>query len=87
MPHPGGNITGSLIQQTDLAGKRLEPLHELVPGLLRLAILANVGYPAAVLEMGTVLAKLSELLFVEDAAALCRGGDVSGSHWAVHATI
>jgi hypothetical protein len=38
MPHPGGNITGSLIQQTDLAGKRLEPLHELVPGLLRLAI-------------------------------------------------
>jgi DNA-binding LytR/AlgR family response regulator len=27
--------------------------------------LANVGYPAAVLEMGTVLAKLSELLFVE----------------------
>ena len=32
-------------QATDLAGKRLELLREIVPGLRRLAILANVGYP------------------------------------------
>ena len=42
------------IQPTDLAGKRLELLREVVPGLRRLAIMANVGYPAAVLEMGEV---------------------------------
>jgi putative ABC transport system substrate-binding protein len=48
---PGGNITGSSIEQTDLAGKRLELLRELVPGLRRVAIVANVGSPNAVLDM------------------------------------
>ena len=40
---PGGNVTGLSFQQTDLAGKRLELLREVVPGLRRLAILANAG--------------------------------------------
>jgi ABC-type uncharacterized transport system substrate-binding protein len=48
---PGGNVTGVSVQAPDLAGKRLELLRELVPGLRGVAILANVGYPAAVLEM------------------------------------
>ena len=52
----GGNVTGLSIQFTDLAGKRLELLREIVPDLRRLAIMANVGYPAAVLEMGEVQA-------------------------------
>ena len=43
-------------RQTDLAGKRLELLREVVPGLRRLAIMANVGNPGAVLEMGEVQA-------------------------------
>src|SRR3954451_20442407 len=42
---PGGNVTGLSMQATDLAGKRLELLREVLPGLHRLAILANVGYP------------------------------------------
>ena len=41
-------------QQADLAGKRLELLREIVPGLRRLAILVNVGSPAAVLDRGEV---------------------------------
>ena len=41
---------------TDLAGKRLELLREVVPSLRRLAIMANVGNPEAVLEMGEVQA-------------------------------
>jgi putative ABC transport system substrate-binding protein len=52
LSRPGGNITGLSILAPDLAGKRYELLREVVPGLRRLAILANVGYPAAVLEMG-----------------------------------
>ena len=56
LARPGGNVTGLSIQQTDLAGKRLELLREVVPGLRRLAIMANVGNPAAVLEMGEVQA-------------------------------
>ena len=53
---PGGNATGLSLQLPDLAGKRLELLREVVPTLGRLAIMANIGYPAAVLEMGEVQA-------------------------------
>jgi putative ABC transport system substrate-binding protein len=52
LARPGGNVTGLSIQQTDLAGKRLEILRELLPGLRTLAILANASSPNAVLEMG-----------------------------------
>src|SRR5437588_4300345 len=41
LPRPGGNVTGLSLQQTDTAGKRLELLHEVVPALRRLAIMAN----------------------------------------------
>jgi putative ABC transport system substrate-binding protein len=54
LARPGGNVTGLSVQATDLVGKRLEILRELVPGLRRLAIIGNVGYPAAALEMGQV---------------------------------
>ena len=55
LARPGGNVTGTSIQNTETASKRVELLRELVPGLRRLAILANAGYPAAVLEMTEVL--------------------------------
>ena len=51
LARPGGNVTGLSLQQTDVAGKRLELLREVVPTLRRLAIMANVSGPAAVLEM------------------------------------
>jgi len=51
LARPGGNVTGLSIQSTDTAAKRLELLREVVPGLGRLAIMANIGAPGAVLEM------------------------------------
>jgi putative tryptophan/tyrosine transport system substrate-binding protein len=51
LSRPGGNATGLSLQQTDTAGKRLELLREVVPGLHRLAILANIGSAAAALDM------------------------------------
>jgi putative ABC transport system substrate-binding protein len=54
LARPGGNATGLSVQSADLAGKRLEILRELLPGLRRLVITANVGYAAAVLEMREV---------------------------------
>jgi len=51
LARPGGNVTGLSVQASDLASKRLELLREVVHGLRRLAILVNVDYPAAVLEM------------------------------------
>jgi len=51
LARPGGNVTGLSVQMTDLAGKRLELLREVVPGLRRLAIMVNSGASAASLEM------------------------------------
>jgi putative tryptophan/tyrosine transport system substrate-binding protein len=42
---PGGNVTGLSIQAVDLAAKRLELFREIVPGLIRLAIMANPASP------------------------------------------
>jgi putative ABC transport system substrate-binding protein len=54
LAQPGGNITGLSMMFTDTAGKRLELLREVVPGLRRLAIMVNVGFSEAVLEMDVV---------------------------------
>jgi putative ABC transport system substrate-binding protein len=51
LSHPGANVTGLSVQQTDTAGKRLELLHQIVPNLHRLGILFDAGYPATVREM------------------------------------
>jgi putative tryptophan/tyrosine transport system substrate-binding protein len=52
LARPGGNVTGLSNQQADIAGKRVQLLREVVPGLRRLAILGNVGNPNTVREMG-----------------------------------
>jgi putative ABC transport system substrate-binding protein len=47
LAHPGGNITGVTTFSTELTGKRIELLKELVPTLSRVALLHNMGNPAA----------------------------------------
>ena len=59
--HPGGNVTGLSIQQTDLAGKRIEILREIMPRLGTLAVLANARSANAVLEMGEAQAAARSL--------------------------
>ena len=61
LARPGGNVTGLSLQQTDVAGKRLELLREVVLGLRRLVIIGNVGNPFTVLEMREVQAAASRL--------------------------
>ena len=56
LSHPGSNATGLSLQATDIAGKRLELLREAVPGLRRLAIMFDAGYPASVKESSEVQA-------------------------------
>jgi putative ABC transport system substrate-binding protein len=46
LARPGGNVTGMADLGTDLSGKRLEILKEVVPGLSRVAILWNPANPA-----------------------------------------
>jgi putative ABC transport system substrate-binding protein len=53
LARPGGNVTGLSAGSTDVVGKRLELLREVMPGLRRLAILASDS-PHLVLEIGEV---------------------------------
>ncbi len=44
---PGGNITGVTTFSTELTGKRIELLRQAIPRLSRVALLHNMGNPAA----------------------------------------
>jgi putative tryptophan/tyrosine transport system substrate-binding protein len=61
LSRPGGNITGLSIQQNDTAGRRLELLREVVPGLRRLAIMFDGGYRGSVEESGRLQAMTQNL--------------------------
>jgi putative tryptophan/tyrosine transport system substrate-binding protein len=61
LARPGGNVTGLSNQAADVASKRFEFLREVVPHLRRLAIMLNVGFPQAVLEMTGVQAAAGKL--------------------------
>jgi len=76
LARPGGNVTGLSNQGPDLAGKRLELLREIVPGLGRLAILANVGNPLVVLDMREVQATARTLGLEVITLEIRRGEDI-----------
>jgi putative ABC transport system substrate-binding protein len=61
LARPGGNLTGSSLQGTDLAAKRLELLRAVAPALRRVAIMANADSPAAVAESREVQATVRAL--------------------------
>src|SRR5262249_28794411 len=46
LPRPGGNITGLANLTSELSGKRLELLKEVIPQLSRVAVLWTPGHPA-----------------------------------------
>jgi len=77
LAHPGGNVTGLASQGTDLAGKRLELLRELVPALRRLAIMAHSGYPDALLEMRQVQANARALGLEVTTIVIRRAEDIA----------
>jgi len=51
LARPGGNVTGLSTFTPELAGKRLQLLKEVVPGVSRVAVLWNAANPYAVLNM------------------------------------
>ena len=77
LARPGGNVTGLANQTSDTAGKKLELLREAVPGLRRLAIMANVGNPASVLEMGEVQATARTLGLEVTTSEIRRAEDIA----------
>jgi putative tryptophan/tyrosine transport system substrate-binding protein len=77
LARPGGNVTGLSMQAADLAGKRLEFLQEVLPGLSRLAIMANVGYQASVVEIGEVQAAARKLALEVEVLEIRRAEDIA----------
>jgi len=77
LARPGGNVTGMSLQSNDTAGKRVELLREVVPSLRRLAILANVGNPFSVLELGEAQAAARALGLEVDTLEIRRPEDIA----------
>ena len=76
LARPGGNLTGLSMMSTDLTGKRVQLLREIVPKATRIAVLAMKGTPATPLfleQMHTVAQQTGLTLAVHEineAAAL-----------------
>jgi putative tryptophan/tyrosine transport system substrate-binding protein len=76
LARPGGNVTGSSMQSIEVAGKRVEILHELLPDLRRMAIIGNVDYDGAVREIGEVRIAAAKLGLNVDVLEIRHARDV-----------
>src|SRR5262249_11643578 len=76
LARPGGNVTGLSNQVPDLVGKRLELLREVVPGLGRLALLANVGNPVVILEIDQIQTSARAIALEVIPLEIRRGEDI-----------
>ena len=54
LAHPGGNATGFMIYEYNLAAKYLELLKEVAPSVNRVAIIRNAANPAGLATFGTL---------------------------------
>jgi putative tryptophan/tyrosine transport system substrate-binding protein len=54
LAHPGGNATGFMIYEYNLAAKYLELLKEIAPSVTRVAIIRNPANPAGLATFGTL---------------------------------
>jgi putative tryptophan/tyrosine transport system substrate-binding protein len=77
LSRPGGNVTGLSMELTDLAGKRIEILRQVVPDLHRVAIMGNVGYNAAALEMSEAKATANTLGLEVESLEVRRSDDIA----------
>jgi putative tryptophan/tyrosine transport system substrate-binding protein len=77
LARPGGNVTGLSNQISDTSGKKLEFLREIVPSLRRLAILANPGNPAVLLDVVETQAAAGKLGLEVTTSEVRRAEDIT----------
>jgi putative tryptophan/tyrosine transport system substrate-binding protein len=68
---PGGNVTGSVVMTVTLEPKRLELLHEIVPGVDLFGAIVNPTYPAAadqLRDLEAAVPKFGRRLLVAEAS-------------------
>src|SRR6516225_5920528 len=80
-----GNVTGISIQQSELIGKRLALLREVVPHLRRLVIVANAGYAMPVLEAQEAKATAQALSLEAARPEIWRSEDITPAFEAIRA--
>jgi putative ABC transport system substrate-binding protein len=85
LARPGANITGLSSVSTDLAGKRLQLLREVVPRLRRVAIIGNVANPGPLGEMREVQAAAGALGLESLALEIRRAEDIASAFAALNA--
>jgi putative ABC transport system substrate-binding protein len=79
LSRPGGNVTGVSNQSADLAGKRLEILREVFPGLRQMVILANAANPTSVHELSEIQATARTLGLEAAALEIRRAEDLESA--------
>jgi putative ABC transport system substrate-binding protein len=83
LARPGGNITGTSFLTSEMIGKQLELLTQIVPRVARLAVLsnpANPGHPLMLKEAAAAAKSLGAQLQPVDARG---GGDLDGAFGAM----
>jgi putative ABC transport system substrate-binding protein len=84
LARPGGNVTGLSVQLIDTAGKRIELLQEMVPGLRRLAILSNSANPAVALERDAAQTEARDVSLEVIGSDFRRAEDIASAIEALH---
>ncbi len=77
LARPGGNVTGLSIQSSDLVGKRIELLREVLPGLRRLAIIGNIHAASFVSEIAEARVAASKLGLDVEVLEIRRAEDIA----------
>ena len=77
LAHPGGNVTGLSVQAADLAGKRLEILHEIVPNVHRIAVMFDANYRGSVVTVAEFQAAARTLGLEVAALEIRRAEDIA----------
>lgn len=77
LARPGGNVTGLSIQSSDLAGKRIELLREVLPGLRRLALIGNIHGSSFVSEIAEARAAASKVGLDVEVLEIRRAEDIA----------
>jgi putative ABC transport system substrate-binding protein len=79
LARPGGNVTGLSVQTTELPGKRIELLRQLLGDLSRLAVIGNVSYAGALEEIGEAQAVGRKVGIEVDVLQIRRAEDIASA--------
>src|SRR5262249_34061918 len=75
---PGGNVSGLSIVATDLSGRRLQLLNEIVPGLSSVAVMSYGANPQSQIEVREILGRRGSFVrSTREAAAFIRCGSTT----------